>query len=161
MAPRSARAEVSRLADLLEGAGTGQSGALWRLRTHQRQLDSNIVRLPAGAEVAEHVETHLDVVMFAIRGSARITLDGRGQDLEPGSVIWLPHGVPRALSAGAEGLVFLTVHRRRRGMTIGGRSSSAQPPNCTLHRVCPRCHRHAIEFDAAFCSRCGTGLPTS
>jgi hypothetical protein len=33
-------------------------------------------------------------------------------------VVWLPHGSTRGVTAGADGLAYLTVHRRRPGMQI-------------------------------------------
>ncbi|MBB5939684.1 zinc ribbon domain-containing protein [Streptomyces zagrosensis] len=97
-------------------------------------------------------------------------LDGeRGQSLRPGAVVWLPHGARRAVSAGPTGLTYLTVHRRRPGLTIGSPAPAALPAPvaaereggeaaCLLHRVCPACGRLAPETDARYCGRCGTAL---
>ncbi len=81
----------------------------------------------------------------------------------PRSVLWLPRTSRRALVAGAEGLVYLTVHRRRPGLAIkapGGRSADegGEGP-CMLDRVCAECGRLSEDPAHVFCSRCGERFP--
>jgi hypothetical protein len=40
--------------------------------------------------------------------------------LLPGELVWMPRGSTRSLTAGADGLAYLTVHQRRPGMQIIG-----------------------------------------
>ncbi|MGW3045479.1 cupin domain-containing protein [Kitasatospora sp. NPDC001159] len=108
----------TRLESLLSEAPADRSGALWRLAEEGRQLDANIIRLPPNAEVAEHVEPDLDVLVQVLGGSGHLDTDSGRQTLTPGCTAWLPHGARRALSADAEGLLYLTVHRRRPGLAI-------------------------------------------
>jgi hypothetical protein len=119
------------------------------------------VRLAAGAGVAEHVEPDLDVLLYVADGAGRLVADGRPQELAPGALLWLPRGTRRSLTAGPDGLAYMSVHRRRPGMTI--RSARPEPaggePACLLNRLCPECDRPATESDARFCTRCGTELP--
>ncbi|MGV4983631.1 hypothetical protein ACVB8X_18295 [Streptomyces sp. NRAIS4] len=54
---------------------------------------------------------------------------GRGpaeapQPLTEGALAWLPYGAPRSITAGEDGLTYVTVHRRRPGMRIGPRPGS-------------------------------------
>ncbi|MER5872331.1 hypothetical protein [Streptomyces sp. NPDC002044] len=146
------------LGELVANAAADQGGALWRLRDPGRQLDANVVRLPPGAEVAPHTEADLDVLLVVVAGTGHLTLDGAGREVSRGSLTVLPRGASRALSAGPDGLVYLTAHRRRPGMGIGHRPRTDAAAPCALHLVCGQCHRHAIEADARFCGRCGTPL---
>jgi|GEM_PF-1207871 len=41
--------------------------------------------------------------------------------LAPGAAVWLPRGSRRSLSAGPDGLAYLTVHQRRPGLAVGPR----------------------------------------
>ncbi|MFG3224601.1 cupin domain-containing protein [Kitasatospora sp. NPDC048194] len=118
MAPNPGPGVLTHLETLLRETPPDRSGALWRLAEEGRQLDANIVRLAPHAEVAEHVEPDLDVLVQVLGGSGRLETDGGRQPLAPGATAWLPHGDRRALAAGPEGLLYLTVHRRRPGLSI-------------------------------------------
>ncbi|MDX2645992.1 hypothetical protein PV341_21010 [Streptomyces sp. PA03-1a] len=154
---------LAQVADLIGRTPVGQRGALWRLGADRRQLDANVIRLPAGTEVRPHVEADLDVLLYVVDGGGYLSGDdgGRQTTLAPGALAWLPRGSCRALSAGAVGLTYLTVHARRPGLTIAGLAPApdAGEAVCLLHRVCADCGRLAGESDALYCSRCGTALP--
>ncbi|MFJ8209410.1 hypothetical protein [Streptomyces sp. NPDC096033] len=150
--------QTATVAGLLAAAVEGQGGALWRLLGADRQLDANLVRHLPGAGGAPSTEDAVDVMMVVVSGTGVLTLDGEQSHLSPGFLALLPRGAVRALLAGPQGLVVLTVHRRRRGMSIAPATPAAEPPACALHLVCARCHRHAIEADARYCSGCGTRL---
>ncbi|MGW2558973.1 cupin domain-containing protein [Streptomyces sp. NPDC001514] len=152
----SGRGVLARLAELSNGVAEEQGGALWRLAESARQLDANVVRLPPDARVAEHIEPDLDVLLYVTGGGGVLHVDGAQQSIAAGSVVWLPRGSRRALRAGPEGLVQLSVHRRRPGLTI--QSAGGEPP-CLLDRVCTDCGRLATESDARYCARCGKPLP--
>jgi quercetin dioxygenase-like cupin family protein len=159
---------IAQVPDVLRDATAGQRGALWRLEQSSRQLDANVVRLPPAAEGAGHVEPDVDVLLYVIGGSGALVLAAERQPLTPGCLVWLPRGTRRALSAGPEGLVYLTSHQRRAGLTI--RSAAAEPsapaasqggePACLLHLVCPGCGRLSPEPTARFCGQCGDPLPS-
>lgn len=145
-------------------AEDGQGGALWRLAERGRQLDVNLVRLSAGAAVAEHVESELDVLLIVVEGDGHLDNGVERQAMEPGSVAWLPRTARRALLAGPNGLAYLSVHQRRPGLRIGLRTVDAEADEggeapCSLDRVCPACGRLAQEADAHYCARCGEELP--
>ncbi|MFJ3876994.1 hypothetical protein ACIPW5_06000 [Streptomyces sp. NPDC090077] len=148
------------VAELLAAAGPEDSGALWRLQDAGRQLDANLVRHLPGAGGALHTEHEVDVMLVTVAGSGTLTRDGADIPLAPGVLAFLARGAPRALLAGPDGLAVLTVHRRRSGIAIGRPATPAEPPAaCAVHLVCGRCHRHAIEAAARYCSDCGTPLP--
>ncbi|MFD5427510.1 AraC family ligand binding domain-containing protein [Streptomyces sp. NPDC127084] len=162
MASLSRPGVLARLAELSRDASQDQGGALWRLAASGRQLDANVVRLLPDTHVAEHVEPTLDVLLYVTAGGGRLLIDGERQDVTEGSVVWLPRGSRRALYAGPEGLVQLSVHRRRPGLAIQTPSADRAEGGeraCLLDRVCPECGRLAPESDARYCSRCGERLP--
>jgi quercetin dioxygenase-like cupin family protein len=111
----------------LAGAHRAPGGALWRLAEPGRQLDANLVHLPPRRRVAAHTEPDVDVLLLVVAGGG--TVDGaRGpQRLTPGTLLWLPHGSRRGLSADENGLTYLTVHRRRPGMRIRRRDPNPDP----------------------------------
>ncbi|MFF8984278.1 hypothetical protein ACF08E_12940 [Streptomyces globisporus] len=153
---------LARIAELLAAAAPDERGALWHLAEPGRGLDANLVRLPPGAEVGEHQEDVLDVllVVLAGAGSARAG-DGQVLDLGTGTVLWLPRTSRRALAAGPDGLTYLTVHRRRPGLAIkppSGAYEGGEGP-CMLDRVCPGCGRLSQDPAPVFCSRCGERFP--
>ncbi|MFJ3139485.1 AraC family ligand binding domain-containing protein [Streptomyces sp. NPDC086843] len=99
------------------------AGALWRLAESGRQLDANVVRLPPGHRVDTHRESDLDVLLLVLSGHGTLTAPDGEHPLPAGTLTWLPHGSTRSLAAGDDGLTYLTVHRRRPGMTIRTRDS--------------------------------------
>ena len=77
--------------------------------------------------MAPHREPDLDVLLFVVTGSGVLGA-GVGDEPRPlteGATVWLPHGSTRSLTAGADGLAYLTVHRRRPGMQIRPHGGSA------------------------------------
>ncbi|MFJ6440931.1 hypothetical protein [Streptomyces sp. NPDC091649] len=151
------------LNDLLASAEAGERGALWHLAESGRELDANLVRLPAGAEVGEHQEDVLDVLLVVLEGRGSVRTAGGAEVLEllPSTTLWLPRTSRRALAAGPDGLTYLTVHRRRPGLAIkpaGGASQGGEGP-CMLDRVCPECGRLSQDPSPVFCSRCGERFP--
>ncbi|QMU73279.1 cupin domain-containing protein [Streptacidiphilus sp. P02-A3a] len=165
---------LAELTELVARADAGQGGALWRLAEPGRQLDANLVRLAPGAEVGEHVEGDLDVLLMVVDGGGELGVGHPGgrverQPLGTGTVVWLPRGSRRSLHAGPDGLVYLTAHQRRPalgikrldGGTVGLRTATPQGGDapCLLDRVCPGCDRVSAEATARFCGHCGTALP--
>ncbi|MFE0427431.1 cupin domain-containing protein [Streptomyces sp. NPDC058953] len=144
-----------------------RGGAVWRLAESGRQLDANVVRVLPGSRIDSHVEADLDVLLCVLGGAGELETGTGAQALEPGCVAWLPRGERRALSAGAEGLTYLTAHRRRPGLGIRPAAGGVAPREeggeaaCLLGLICPGCDRPADGIGARFCSRCGTALPVA
>lgn len=116
---------LARMPEVTRDVPADRSGALWRLAEEGRQLDANVVRLAAGTRVAVHVEPDLDVLLYVVDGTGRLDTAEGGQPVEAGCLVWLPHGSRRGMAAGPEGLAYLTVHRRRPGLSIGTASARA------------------------------------
>lgn len=122
-----------------------------------------MVRLPAGAEVGEHQEDVLDVLLVVLAGSGRLipAEGGAPIPLAPTTVTWLPRTSRRSLAAGPEGLAYLTVHRRRPGLAIKPAAiayEGGEAP-CSLDRVCSACGRMSQEPAPKYCGECGERLP--
>jgi hypothetical protein len=49
--------------------------------------------------------------------------------LAEGTLLWLPHGSTRSIVGGEDGLSYLTVHERRRGMEIRPNPTQGAPPH--------------------------------
>ncbi|MEV6795291.1 hypothetical protein AB0M87_25620 [Streptomyces sp. NPDC051320] len=111
----------------LTGQPPETSGAVWRLAESGRQLDANVVHLPPLQRVDTHTEPELDVLLLVVAGRGTLGTTKGSEPLGEGRLIWLPHGSTRSVTAGAEGLSYLTVHRRRPGMRIGHHPPGEQP----------------------------------
>lgn len=101
-------------------AASAAAGALWKLAEPGRQLDANLIRLPPRERIDKHTEPDLDVLLLVVAGDGRLGINAAGQTepLVDGTLLWLPHGSTRSITAGDTGLSYLTVHRRRPGMQI-------------------------------------------
>ncbi|MFF1354778.1 cupin domain-containing protein [Streptomyces sp. NPDC058297] len=149
------------LADVLRTADASRTGALWKLDGAARQLDANLVRLRPGAVVAEHVEPDLDVLLVVLEGDGSLRHADEQEQLAPGALVFVPRGERRSVTAGPDGLAYLTAHRRRPGLTIARMPArEGGEPACLLSRICPACDRVSEDPAAAYCARCGEHLPT-
>ena len=101
--------------DLLQPNGTGP---LWGLASSD--LNATLLVWPAGHEVAEHLNTELDVLLVVLEGAGAAVVDEREHALSPGHVLLIPKGARRAIRAGAAGIRYLSVHRRRGPLQIEG-----------------------------------------
>jgi mannose-6-phosphate isomerase-like protein (cupin superfamily) len=71
-------------------------------RTGSRQLDAHVNVLKVGGVVGPyHLHSNAENMYFILEGSVQVNIDGVTHDLEPGSVMWVPPGVPHsALNTG-------------------------------------------------------------
>ena len=90
-------------------------GAVWSIAEPDRELDSNLIRLPAGESIPEHLSAEVDTLIHVVRGSGTLRTEAGEQPLRVGDLALLPRRTRRGFRAGEEGLEYLTVHRRRRG----------------------------------------------
>jgi quercetin dioxygenase-like cupin family protein len=100
-------------------AGKAQGlGAQWSLRG-DRELEVNLVHIPAGESIADHVGS-VDVVVVGVAGQGTVTIGVVAYEMDAGLLIFVPSGSTRSLRAGSSGLTYLTIHRRRdKGLTMG------------------------------------------
>lgn len=84
------------------------------------QLHTNVVALRGGEAVDWHAESELDVTLTVLVGSAELRY-GTDQTeqrvyVNAPSVVVLPAGTRRAITAGRQGVTYLTAHRARTGL---------------------------------------------
>jgi uncharacterized protein (DUF2249 family) len=137
--PRRWRVRIRKLAStplprrLVDTASAARSaapdaaGAVWSLRVRERDLDSNIIALPPGGTIETHTGPDLDVLVHVLHGSGELTTERDVVRLDPGALVWLPRRSRRRFAAGADGLRYLTVHRRRRALVLHPAASDASP----------------------------------
>ncbi|MGM1028940.1 MAG: cupin domain-containing protein [Actinomycetota bacterium] len=101
----------------------GERGAVWRLEEAERHLDANVIALPPGERIDEHVGPDEDVLLHVMAGSGALRSDATELALSAGSIVWLPRRSRREITAGADGLRYLSVHRRKPGLQVGRRGS--------------------------------------
>jgi quercetin dioxygenase-like cupin family protein len=106
------------LEELLAVAG-GRAGVVWALEG-SGDLNANLVRFDAGGGVGEHVNDEVDVLFVGVAGAGSVRVEGVEHPLSAGTLVFVPRGVRRSTVALSGGLAYLTVHRRRGPLRIGG-----------------------------------------
>lgn len=104
--------------DLISGAGTAAPGAVWKLEEPVRDLDSNVVSLPAGDGIQAHQGPALDVLIHVLDGSGTLGTEDGDLPLRAGDLLWMPRHALRSFTAGADGLIYHTVHQRKPGLQL-------------------------------------------
>ena len=99
--------------DLFGGHGIGP---LWGLAS--TDLNATLLAWPAGHEVAEHANTELDVLVIVLDGGGVALVNGVEHQLQPGAALLIEKGARRLIRAGATGLRYVSVHRRRGPLQI-------------------------------------------
>jgi quercetin dioxygenase-like cupin family protein len=96
------------------------------------QLQTNVVVLPAGERVDEHVEPDLDVTLVVVAGEAQLRHGPPGQEVRTTaralSLVVLPAGTRRSWTAGPDGVAYVTAHRRRPSLLPRTRTPADRPP---------------------------------
>lgn len=93
------------------------TGALWKLELTDRGLDSNIIALEPNGGIGTHTGSEVDVLVHVLSGSGRLVTENTTVELRAGALLWMPRRSRREISAGPDGLRYLTVHQHRE---IGG-----------------------------------------
>lgn len=104
---------------LLDAPATAdQEGAIWRIDVAQRHLDANVIRLSPDGRIDSHLGPDLDVLIHVLQGSGEIITAVGTLPIAVGALVWLPRRSQRTIAAGSQGLVYLSVHPRRPGLSI-------------------------------------------
>jgi quercetin dioxygenase-like cupin family protein len=103
--------------DLGTADTSGRSGVVWSL-PHGGDLDVNLVHLQPDDSVGAHVNDEVDVVMTVIAGRGRVSIDGTSHELRSEVLVAVPKGSRREIFAGADGITYLSIHRRRQPLGI-------------------------------------------
>jgi len=94
------------------------TGVIWKLQMRERDLDSNIIALTPGAGIDAHTGPDVDVLVHVLAGSGELSTEAGTFALSGGMLIWLPRRSRRKVTAGPDGLRYLTVHQRRQALTL-------------------------------------------
>lgn len=109
-------------AEVIDAQDADVTGVVWKLQNSERDLDSNVIALPPGGGIDTHLGPDLDVMIHVLAGSGALSTElDTPIALRPGDLIWLPRRSQRAFRAGAHGLRYLTVHKKRQALVL-------QPP---------------------------------
>ena len=101
-----------------DGAAPQATGAVWKLQARDRDLDSNIIALPAGGAIDTHTGPDLDVLIHVLAGNGELATENGIVELCPGALVWLPRRSRRRFTAGPSGLQYLTIHQRRQSLVL-------------------------------------------
>jgi quercetin dioxygenase-like cupin family protein len=100
------------------------SGPVWGAASDD--LNATLLSWKAGSGPPEHVNEERDVLVVVLDGSAMLRIDGKERQLEPGETVIIAKGEARKLTAGPDGVRYLSVHRRRPPLQIGPARAAAQ-----------------------------------
>lgn len=92
-------------------------GVTWTLEPAS-QLNASLVRLEVGGEIGEHVNHEVDVLLVVVEGTGEVSVEETTWALGPATLVHIPAGARRCISAGPQPFAYLSIHRRRTGLTI-------------------------------------------
>lgn len=100
------------------------SGPLWGTETED--LNATLLAWPVGDGPDEHVNSECDVILVVLAGAATVTIDGEPRLVRAGEALIVEKGRMRAISAGPDGIRYLSVHRRRAPLQISPSGAGAE-----------------------------------
>jgi quercetin dioxygenase-like cupin family protein len=103
----------------ISASAAGQEGVIWTLE-ESSELNANLVRFGAGAGVAEHANDEVDVMFVGVSGHGAVRIDGVAYPLSDGTMVFVPRGARRDVLSASEDFAYLSIHRRRGPLQIGG-----------------------------------------
>jgi quercetin dioxygenase-like cupin family protein len=104
------------------GTIAGEGGVVWSVSPGG--FHTNLVVLRAGDSIAAHRNDALDVLVVVLAGSATVTIDGAPCELDAAGAVLVPRGSVREITAGPDGVRYLTVHTQALPLTIDPRRAS-------------------------------------
>lgn len=103
----------------ISASAAGREGVVWAL-DGSVDLNANLVCFGVGGGVAEHINEEVDVLFVGVSGSGTVTVDGEERPLSKGTMTFVPLGARRSVRSASEDFAYLSVHRRRGPLQIGG-----------------------------------------
>ena len=103
----------------IAASATGRAGVIWALQGGG-DLNANLVRFEGGRGVGEHVNDEVDVLIVGVSGSGLVGVDGEEHPVAIGGMVFVPRGARRYTRAVSDEFVYLSAHRRRGPLRIGG-----------------------------------------
>jgi quercetin dioxygenase-like cupin family protein/hemerythrin-like domain-containing protein len=92
------------------------NGPVWGAESEE--LNATLLSWRAGAGPPEHVNGERDVLVVVLAGSATLRTDEDERELAVGEATIIAKGQRRKISAGRNGVRYLSVHRRRSSLLI-------------------------------------------
>ena len=89
----------------------GGEGALGGLASDD--LNATLVAWGPGGGSPEAVNAERDVLLVPLGGAGTVTIDGVEHELDPRRALVVPKGARRRVTAGPNGIRYLSVHLRR------------------------------------------------
>jgi quercetin dioxygenase-like cupin family protein len=83
------------------------------------ELNATPLSWRAGTGPPEHVNEERDVLVVVLDGSATLSIDGDERKLAQGDSAIIAKGRRRKITAGRDGVRYLSIHRRRPPLQIG------------------------------------------
>ena len=111
--------DIHALTNADTAGASDSAGAVWKLDVARRQLDANVIQLRPGGRIEAHTGPELDVLVHVLGGSGQLSTAEGTVELVDGALVWLPRRSHRAITAGADGLCYLSVHSRRPALSVG------------------------------------------
>jgi quercetin dioxygenase-like cupin family protein len=105
------------------GAGRGRDGPIWGIASED--LNATLLSWSAGEGPPEHVNDERDVLVVVLSGSATVNTNAASRELLVGETTIIEKGRSRKITAGRDGVRYLSVHRRRSPMQIAVIPSNA------------------------------------
>jgi len=103
----------------IAASAVGRAGAIWTL-ARSDELNANLVRFERDGGVGEHVNDEVDVIIVGVSGSGLVEVNGEAYLVSNGTMVFVPRGARRSTRAVSGGFAYLSVHRRRGPLKIGG-----------------------------------------
>jgi mannose-6-phosphate isomerase-like protein (cupin superfamily) len=94
----------------------GGNGPIWG--TASEDLNATLLTWRAGEGPPEHVNDERDVLVVVLAGSATVSTDADECELAAGETMIIEKGRRRRITAGRDGVRYLSVHRRRLPLQI-------------------------------------------
>jgi quercetin dioxygenase-like cupin family protein len=103
----------------LAASAHGRAGVVWTLEA-SGDLNANLVRFGVGGGVGEHTNDEVEVIIIGVSGSGFVWVDGGKHPVSNGTMTFVPRGARRSTLSTSEDFAYLTVHRRRGPLRVGG-----------------------------------------
>ena len=100
-------------------SATEREGVVWTLEG-SGDLNVNLVRFEGGRGVGDHVNDEVDVLIVGVSGSGLVGVDGEEHPVSNGSMVFVPRGTRRYTRAVSDDFAYLSAHRRRGPLRLGG-----------------------------------------
>jgi quercetin dioxygenase-like cupin family protein len=126
------------------------NGILWA--TASDDLNATLLSWPPGEGVDPHRNTERDVLLVVVAGDGLLEVDGEPTALEAHVAVIVPHGSTRSITAGPDGLRYLSVHLRRSGLV------QIQPPARAAEPDAPTPSERAAALFEARLQEAGEGI---